>query len=773
MTAFISRKQSLLILLAGICTAAGIVLLSGYLLAGPRLGPHYDLLNSRRQDPPIFRDILLIRTDEIIENNDVFTVLMVLGEFNASSLIIEVPVLGASSHRIQSDREIHQLLDDEYVLLGRNIRNLFEAIRIGSVQPLESQKYVDSLVELANRGRDRLSSALIGTDSVQAVLWKLRPSASLRERAAGIIGNVLEASDLRPQQTEDSAYYSRPAPDYDGILRRVAPMEHIVYKTLESHWEKSGISHRGQAEPKFSSGIELTERGNVFTADDFKFPLDAKGNILVEKPGDWNSFRSIDLDYFRKYIEEDRVMQRLLKEAEALGIFSNLEPEKIPGILYDYAQNLLDALLNEPSEQGRSDWIHAREEYFRGLDELFNSAAETNLVNAYEDLIAAEKSKPAVTARLHILRDELISSFAAMREKYLELEGYRNNLASSLDVSFCIMGPAPADSQVVEASVLLANTLMTGRCITPGSSMYITFWSMLAVFILLFVIHSMRPLAVLLLGITAGFLCAAGFGWSFIISGYWIDPLIPAVSCMSGTLVMFFSGFFIRRVSIRNFRLAYSPAVNKNCLRQLIRKGRPSLSEMHSTKAAVVAVKDMNLQAMEEEPLGSAHAIMEFRTRVSQEFKKAGATIIGCEGTQVLACFGSPLERIYLGQTKTETRYGDDSGAHGSYHPVSKAAGFITELVRNSPDSWHFGMDFGLCAFYWSAQTGYTASGRPVIRARVLSSLTSRYRARILITDTVREKINQPVRKLHVLNEAGNGTKERFYELLLGDIFSS
>jgi hypothetical protein len=742
MTAFISKKQSLVILLAGIYTAIGIVLLLTFFLKGPRMGPHYDILNKRRSEPLVFQDILLIRTDEIVEGGDVFTALMTLSEFDAWGLVIEVPVLSSSPPRIQNDREIVQRLNDEYALLGRNIRSLFEAIRLGSVRPVESQNYVEGLVELAERGRDRLSSVLIRQEGISSVQLN---------RAAGIFGNVFEAADLRSPPPEDSAHYSRPRPDNDGRIRRITPDRHIVYEALKPRWEKAEIEYK--------------EQGPVLTAGDFQFPLDINGNILIESIHDGDSIRGVDLEYLRRYIDEDHVMRRLLKEAEALGFFSELKPERIPPILYDYALGLWDDLMKSKTED-RSAWIRARKDYFSSLDELFNSMTEANLVDAYEELIATEKLKPDGIAKLQKLRDDLISSFAAMREKYLELEEYRNILAEALDSSFCIMGPA--HSPTVEASASLANTLLTGRCVTPGQERHILFWSILAVLILLAAVHSLRPVVLLITGTIASLLCFFGFGWSFIILGYWIDPLIPALPCMSGTLVMFYAGFLLRRNSIRRFRLAYGPAVNKNCLKALIRTGQPRPSETQIAGAAIVAVKNAGLLIREDkgDPLVSSRMIAEFRASVSDLFKKAGAVVIGCEGEQVLVCFGSPLERIYLKQTKTETVYGDDPGARGLYHPVVKAAGFVSELIQNCPASWHFGLDFGKCAFSWSDRTGYTANGRPLIRARVLCSLTSRYQARVLVTDTVREKLNQPVRKLHVLKEADGREGENFYELL-------
>ncbi len=127
MAGFISRKQSFLLLLAGLCVAAGFVLVLNWFFAGPRLGGYYDFLNGRRSPPPVHQGILLVRTGEAVEAGDLFTVLLALSEFDASALVIEAPVLGSSLSEMRGDQEIRQILNDEYAVLGRNIRNLFEA----------------------------------------------------------------------------------------------------------------------------------------------------------------------------------------------------------------------------------------------------------------------------------------------------------------------------------------------------------------------------------------------------------------------------------------------------------------------------------------------------------------------------------------------------------------------------------------------------------------------------------------------------------------------
>ena len=314
------------------------------------------------------------------------------------------------------------------------------------------------------------------------------------------------------------------------------------------------------------------------------------------------------------------------------------------------------------------------------------------------------------------------------------------------------MGPDTAGGPV-EISALLANALLTGSHIRPGQNRYILFWSLGTALVIIICIYFLRPTAFLITGLLAPVLCAAVFGWSFAISGYWIDPLIASGSCFAGAGLMFCIKTVIICRGARRFRTAYGPAVSQPALRNLISEGRPLVSEKIVARAVILALKDSSLLAAEdrEDPLEAAQALAQFRAKARQALFDAGAVIIGHEGAAILASFGSPLERFFPGNEP------------GAALPENKTAGLINELLQDN-QNWRLGIDSGECVFSWSPETGYTANGRPVVRARFLLSMTARFNVRAIITDSVRENINLPVRRLGALNRGGKD-REKFYEL--------
>jgi len=710
----ISLKSSLFMLLGALACVAGTAFLVNFLLSGPKLGKHYDFLLSRRQPPPVSREILIIETGELIESGDILSVLMTLTEMEASNLLMTGRTSPSSSPITVTEEEIRRRFVDEYVLLGTNIRNLFEAIRSGSLSPEHAPGYVERLVELTEQGRDRLLTSLIDRDEDFI-------------RSIAVFGNYIEAD-------------TKAVPDRDGKIRRIRPvdpeslMEHPVYLAIKSRYAISKVETVDHRQVLWLRGYDGKE---------IDIPLDKDGNILAA----WNcDFRNVDISLFRRYDEADRVMRAALEDADELGAFSQTLPEQSPLFLGDYALLLRQELLQKPDGEKRLAWMRARNNYFKSLNDFLFGPAQTLLVNGYDQLIADETSLgERGLASLAHMRDDLIFSFTDMHEYYGELSVLRSKLEEELASSFCIMGSE--DSSLYCA--LLANTLITGSHIKPTNDRQILFFSIAAAFVVLTVIFLMPQAAVLIAGIFLSILSAAAFGLFFIFYSYWIDPLVVLSASLCGTLVIFYCKFAVLKYRTRRFRAAYGASVSQSVLKGLIKSGRPRLSEVNVCETAIVAIKDTNLLNREdnEKPRDAGSARREFNSAVKRIVFNNGGVIAGFDGDVILACFGSPLNSAGPRKGAVEV-------------PVNKACAFVRELLNDDKIPWRFGIDTGECAFFWSAESGFSANGRPSVRARVLASKTSRLQVRALITDTVREKTGIEGKKAGALNDG----KTPFYE---------
>jgi hypothetical protein len=785
MADYISKKKSWIRLLVSFFPAGGLAALLCTIMAGPRLGRLYDFLLFLRSPPPVARELLIIDTaspgenilDNILEPSAAASALLTMIELDAAALIIQVPVLGLSAGGSAGEEEILYRFDEEFGLLSRNIRNLFDAIRVGSVAPSEAARYVGELVELSERGKERLVSALVHRDEEGLIQL---------EKAASIFGNVRRPGDLlvqlimagregpaagAPGALASGNDYFRVPPDSDGTLRRIAPVlslpggggetEHIIYGALKSRYRSSAVE-QGEWGPVLRVKNPLTEsravesEANSGTSGSAErvIPLDRNGAVLFEIPHRGEDFRRAEFGKFLEYDEADRVLRRSLEDARSLGIYDSLEGEKNPVFLYDYSLSLKDDLLASPPGADKSRWVEARVRYFDSLNEFLYGSAEMRLIRGYEDLIAMEELSDEGIARLITLRDSTIQSFAKLRENYAETMDRRNSLESVLAGSFCIMGPLTSRAGDTEASALLANSFLTGRVIDPGRDLYLLLGALACALFTCLCIKRMGPVMTLGLGLFLSFLSGAGFAAAFIFSGLWLDPAVPAAAAAAGTLISFIWALEARRRFNRRFKEAYGPFVSGPCLKQLIRAGKPLPSQTLTVKTVAVAVRNPMLVTREdrENCLTGAGAVLAFQNEAADIFKKAGAVVTGCEEDLVLASFGSPLDRTV-----------------GLTYLAAKAAGCIAGILKTPEwSSWRFGLDLGECAFTWSALSGYSAFGRPMVRSRILSTLASRYKGRVVVSAGVSEALPDILtRKLDVLKGKDGSGGAALYELLI------
>ena len=771
-------------------------------LSGPRLGLFYDFLLRQRPATPISRELLIIDSsmpglefgEDILEPLAASSLLYTMTELGAEALIIQVPILGLSIGGAASEAEILDRFDEEFSILSRNIRNLFDAIRTGSIAPMDSGRYVGELVELSEMGKERLVYALVRRDEEGVISM---------ERAAALFGNARRPGDLMvqlirsadPAEGSRSALlaemgeYSRIRPDRDGVLRRIAPiitvpvisdygtgekkLEHIIYGALKTRYESYGIVY---IERSFF-GIEalpmrpmpvLALRSSDGETDRI-IPLDRNGAVIFQVPGTGqifrrgdaydpgSDFRRISILDFLAYDEADRNLRRLLGEAEALGIYQGIAGENHPVILYDFALSLRD-------EGNKQLWIETRNRYFTSLKNFLSGPSEMNLVRGFEEIIVAEPEN----LRFLEMRDELIQTFAAIRLQFDELWKIRQNLENALAGSFCILGRGTD----VEASALLANSLLTGSFITPGADLYLLLAALLFAFFICFFIKSKTPISALGIGVLSTIIIGAGFSLIFIFFGIWFDPLVPVAACFAGTLSSFAWAFIAKLRYSRRFRLAYGPFISRSCLKRVTRAGKPLPSALVKVRAALIAIKQSGGPAVAGVTSGdsllsraSAMETLKFQEKAADFVRKAGGTITGTEGEIVTACFGSPLERVcFTGKRKTSP-YEDNILAKAA--PALRAVDFVSDIVhRPECESWHFGIDIGECSFAWTEVSGYFALGAPVQKAKLLSRLAGRHKSRVVISNALTESLpDLTMKKLDVLKSKDGVGEEPYYRL--------
>ncbi|MDR1095032.1 MAG: hypothetical protein LBL31_01440, partial [Spirochaetaceae bacterium] len=728
--------------------------------------------------PPVAPAILIVetpRTDTLMDPSTAASVIMAMAEMGAGNLLIQTPILGVSASAGDREAELRELFNREFDQLGRNIQNLFDGIRMGTIPPAETNDFVGVVLSLAEEGKQRL---------VNEAVYRTNAGTLELEQARAVFPNTVIADDHSVELARQSAgprsvrgyspaplLYSRAVPDRDGRLRRIVPLEtgsaphyeHIVFNVL-----KARFGHATLTMNPAGRFLVMEKVPGFPSADDRLFTLDKDGAVVLQTLRKDQRFRRISLVDLIEYEKLDRALYKLLSESADMGPYGGVSAENYPSYLWERERELRNSLYETVNDSLRLVWVGARQDYLAALDRFFsNPSVESGLNDSFASLLQNEALTDEGSERLVTMRDDLLAAFHAGRAVYSEFAGIRARLEKEIPGSFCILGAASADTL---ASALLANAVITGGVVTPAPARYIFFWSLCAALLCTLLLSFLAPLPTVILGAVCAAAVLAGFSYRFIFTPVWLDPFIPLGGTASGVVVSVLCALIKERRLKRQFQIAYGPYVAKPYLKYLIRAGRPVPRDCLTAPAVIIAVKNPDVNATENgQPAKvSAAAITKFREEVKQSFLKTGAVIAGVDGDTMLVAFGSPVERAALHTMKNEAPYDDNAEPPGKHNPVEKAAGFLADLVNSDKEAgrWYYGFDYGECAFAWTPVAGYTAFGPPSYNARLLAVQGRRHKVRIFISKTCADKISGATMRKHTLTD-GNTTAD-LYELIAG-----
>lgn len=543
--------------------AAAVFLCVESALRGPALGVEYDFLARNLEAPPVSQEILLIETGRsggarnVISPDLAGSVIMTMTEAAASTLIIQTPILGVSTGNSVNNGELLYRFDEEFKTINNNVKNLFEGIRTGAVAPEDADRFVENVVRLNDQGKARLLESAFRTSETEALEL---------EKAFAVFGGAHLPVDLALSVLSHagsggpnlsslySSGYSRPQPDGDGTIRRIAPT--VVNEGAESdHVVWSALKQR-------------------FADVPFPTVRDGSGAVVFKMPVAGASFREIPLELFMEYDELDKTLYRLLAEGVSLASYGGVLPDRYPAFLYENAMRARENLLENNEVELKARWIDSRNEYFLALDEFFSGEAERNVNASFERLIEEEKLDEKGVERLTLIWNGEMQKYGIAQEIWRQLAAIRGRLETALAGSFCIMGqssgfsgawdapagavaaasdgvgaPAPPrlDLSAVDVSALLANSILTGNSVGMAGRRQTALFSALAAFLIVAILLKLRPVPSLMLGVVWTAFVYIGFSYRFIVGAEWLDPLIPASTAFAAALFSAFCAFTAHR----------------------------------------------------------------------------------------------------------------------------------------------------------------------------------------------------------------------------------
>jgi hypothetical protein len=744
-----SRKISFIRLIAAILTA-----LSGawsvHVLA-PDLSdtPVYRRFEALRPAVPVAREIVLI--DVPAEGGqatpDAFDwaeILLLMTEFEAGQGVFLFPPTEApqSGHSLNLKQQaLTKRFDEEFSVMSSNVAAFFEAIRLGSVRPRDSVRYVDDLLKLMESGKARLIDDVRSIDETETVL----------------VNQALLAFGR--------AWIDFPAARTESVNSPYLPL-HSADRTWSTAAFLALMDRLGGVQPDFQEGRLVIPGVRLYggEARDIVLPLGRGGSLLFETPDPHGTYRRLSAQTLVRPAELETRLYESLKAMEGSGYLSGLDPEAYPTSLYEHFLILRREMLEAPDGQKSVAWRLARERFFTASRNFLDGKAEQNLLSGYDNLVVAEGLDEAGAGRIQELRQLVVQAFSDSRNLLDELDALRIGLDAELRDSYCIIGPET--DTVAEAG--LVNAILNDRFIDSLWGQRLNRWAAFPGLMVAVILAFAGPLMSLLIGLAAAAASAGFVLMFFVYADIWLHPVLPAGIVAAVTLVSILSCLALRHWNRDKLRIAYGSRLPAPLMRNLASNGLVRTAEVDQAKAAILAIRYSHLgeHGRPEEDAGQAGTLKAFQDEASREIVKRGGVVLGADGFIVLGAFGSPLE---IGMN----RKGKD--------PEPDPARALSELARRActatleimgPETaadnfWRYGLDIGDCSFFHSDAGGYSAVGRPPVYARILSGLALKYNCRILVTQELGDAIGEQwlTRRLDTLVSKSSGKEEAFYEL--------
>lgn len=607
-------------------------------------------------------------------------------------------------------------------------------------------------------------SASLSPERRKSIEFRFEKEFSLIDKN---IATLFEAIRLGSIRTKDSSRFVQE-------LQTLVQMSkaRLLAETIAG--DNSGKLLLAQTQATFSAGhyagslaelgLELPQYPDAYAV--IERPVAAEGAV---------PFRRIDLWEIARYSALDKTLYGILADMEHAGYLASLDPGSHPPALFEHALTLRANLLAKPSEPAARTWREAREQYIRSVRTLITGKAESELLAGFDALLAAEALEESGTTRIKDLRQAVAATFADARSAFNEFLLARDRLQEALRGSFCIIGSVsgpqlPAESAAAaltqaEAAAFLANSVLTDSLFRVATGPRYNILILLPAVAAAVLLAPFGTLLSAVLGLVAIAASAGLFSLLFVYQGVWIDPLIVAglaaiavtaslaVELASHTRI---AAILRRRTGNRLPQSALTALASRHIL--------PPATDQ-SARAAILAVRHYGEASHADQDDSGRHAaaLRAFHDAAASEITRRGGVILGVDEFILTAGFGTPL------QTAANSLAGN--AVHDSASAASQACAAVLDIAACAPElsgEWRFGLDLGDCNFFYSSVDGYSAVGRAVNYARLLSGLSSKYNSRILVTQSIAAEVGDgfKTRRLDSLVEKTSGNEHAFYELI-------
>jgi adenylate cyclase len=631
--------------------------------------------------------------------------LLLLKEYGAAAAVFDIEYIDKSPTQVD-EVYLKQGLRTDYARrfaeIGANMADILSALSAGYIKAEDASAYTGEVTELIAGERDLLYQDTLGI--IRDNDRYLAEAAALFGKAWGTL-NLQDEYPLEGEQAErrvvaeqrfsypvaaadkvsGGAYVDilPPIPvfmealrgagftnveiDRDGTRRRI-----YLTRKIRDHWYAQ-LAFAPLLEYLGNPALELgrrrlTMKGALLPGApapaDVVIPLDSQGAMMLDWPlTNYNdSYTHLSFARF-SYLEEYYV--HIKEYLDALGYAKNIFPRLTEGAeiiltLFEEAEGARKTALANTSDPDFEKYIRLRDEGFRLSGELLAAAG---------GYLEEELENYSALPEYEVLRRE--ADYCGTLLEYLETElrgtlETREYLQAALGGKFCVIGRVDTGTTDIGVNPFYGKYVNVGThgvvLDTILSQSFITFlapwWSVVLAFLLVPAliagIQGFKPAPRMGLGI-GGVLLTLGLSLAlFLVKGYFLSPLGPALA-MSGALIIRETAAFAGTEREKQFiRKAFSTYLSGEVVQEIL-NDPDKLALGGATRRMTAIFTDVRGFSTISEKLsaqygsqGGAEALVrllnDYLSAMSDIVLEQRGTIDKYEGDAIIAFFGAPLE---------------------------------------------------------------------------------------------------------------------------------
>ncbi len=626
--------------------------------------------------------------------------LITMAEFGAAYAVFDIEYpeqspRGVDSRRIEED--IPRSLTGEFRTLTQNVRDLFAAVRSGSISLRDAEDYVADLERLTEQSRESLmgdirsivkdndvflgqGAAIFGnayfpirmvTDGTEALPEEVRAYAMdvLPLKKIRVEADVaFKAQDVLPaiypiMTPAAGAGFPNVEVDSDGVRRRLYLIAEYQGKYYPQLAFSALLKKIGDPEVVVKKdrivleGAQLPGRapGRV------TIPLAEDGSVLINWPRKTfaDSF-SPHLSYW--YLELHRRQEASL--IKNLGLMERDQYltyyEKDPAFmeLYRSAERLRAAMLAEHSGAKLDEYRSLRERFFAAVGDFLAGPTEGAILASVDEALRSPSLKPDETAEYRKIREEVVSNFANLSTLYGDFKKTRGILAERLPGKFCVIGNAATSTtdmgvnpfqkryENVGTHASLANTILQASFLDDFPWWITSLFTLVLAFLVYLLLRDMDPTPSLVAGAaTVLFVVIAGTA-IFILTGVYVNLVTPTLSVFL-TFIILASVKFIATAREKSYiRNAFGHYLSADVISELL--ANPDKLRLGGEKKFMTAmftdIKGFSTVSEKMDPTDLVKLLNIYLTQMSDVIMDLRGTIDKYEGDAIISFFGAPME---------------------------------------------------------------------------------------------------------------------------------